>query len=383
VEIMSEGPERIRVGERVTIYPRGKKKVWVADFWRDGRHCRQSLRTANKKVAWQRALKVESDLAAGTYRLPPPATAVRQATEEYLTHLGTDGRAHKTLAKYRGVLALLTVVLAEQGVTKLQQFTAAHFDRFRTARKQAGRHRKTLYTEGVVVKQFFKWCRTRRLIAENPIEHVKLGKPRLEPKGGPGLAQVDQVLRALDEPNRTMVATLAFTGMRDGELQRLKPEDLDLAGGWLHVRSREGAETKTRLSRKVPVHPRLRPLLAALPKRPRAGLFTDCGGAGRAADGPVSVRRLNDRFKRTLEPLGIPAGRKADGFVLHSLRHFFETFCVNARVPQRVVDTWLGHRADHSMAAHYYRLPDEESRRFMEEVPFGAGEPAADAGGKE
>lgn len=77
--------------------------------------------------------------------------------------------------------------------------------------------------------------------------------------------------------------------------------------------------------------------------------------------------------------LGLPAGRDG-GFTLHSLRHFFETFTVNAGIPQRVVDTWLGHRSDRSMAAVYYRLKDEDSQRFMKKVPFGTGEPAADAG---
>jgi integrase len=66
--------------------------------------------------------------------------------------------------------------------------------------------------------------------------------------------------------------------------------------------------------------------------------------------------------------------------VIHSLRHFFETFTVNAGVPQRAVDAWPGHHSDKSMAAVYYRLRDEDSQAFMAKVPFGAGEPAADAG---
>jgi integrase len=77
--------------------------------------------------------------------------------------------------------------------------------------------------------------------------------------------------------------------------------------------------------------------------------------------------------------MGLPAGRES-GFVLHSLRHFFETFGVNAGIPQRVIDTWLGHRSDRSMAAVYYRLGDGESQLFMQKVPFGTGQPAAEAG---
>jgi hypothetical protein len=54
---------------------------------------------------------------------------------------------------------------------------------------------------------------------------------------------------------------------------------------------------------------------------------------------------------------------------------------VNRGIPQRVVDTWLGHRSDRSMASIYYRLTDEESQNFMRQVPFfGISKPAADAG---
>jgi integrase len=60
--------------------------------------------------------------------------------------------------------------------------------------------------------------------------------------------------------------------------------------------------------------------------------------------------------------------------VVHSLRHFFETFTVNTGIPQRVIDAWLGHRSDKSMAAVYYRLRDEDSQSFMGKVLFGPGE---------
>lgn len=42
-----EGP-RIRVGDRVTIYARGKKQIYVADFWDGGVHRKVSLKTSNK-----------------------------------------------------------------------------------------------------------------------------------------------------------------------------------------------------------------------------------------------------------------------------------------------------------------------------------------------
>jgi integrase len=89
-------------------------------------------------------------------------------------------------------------------------------------------------------------------------------------------------------------------------------------------------------------------------------------------DHHLNVKRLNEDFLRVVAALDLPAGRDG-GFTLHSLRHFFETFAVNAGIPQRVVDTWLGHRSDRSMAAVYYRLTEEDSQRFIAKVPFGTG----------
>jgi hypothetical protein len=56
---------------------------------------------------------------------------------------------------------------------------------------------------------------------------------------------------------------------------------------------------------------------------------------------------------------------------------------VNAGIPQRVIDSWLGNSADESMAAVYYRVNDADSQAFMKKAPFGAGIPAADAAKEE
>ena len=89
---------------------------------------------------------------------------------------------------------------------------------------------------------------------------------------------------------------------------------------------------------------------------------------------------MNEDFSKLLAAAGVAAGRKTGGFSIHSLRNSFETVCVNAGIPQRVIDTWLGHRSDRSMASVYYKLPDEDSQQFMLKVPLGTGQPAADAG---
>lgn len=133
----------------------------------------------------------------------------------------------------------------------------------------------------------------------------------------------------------------------------------------------------------MPIHPRLRPLLEAMATPKRSWFFESPPSPKYPQGGHyINVKHLNDEFVPLLKKLGLRAGRQ-DGFTIHSLRHSFETICVNAGIPQRVIDTWMGHWSDRSMASVYYRLRDEDSQRFMKGVPFGTGKPAADAGDKE
>jgi integrase len=163
-------------------------------------------------------------------------------------------------------------------------------------------------------------------------------------------------------------------------LQRLRIDDIDLKGNWIHIVSREGAETKTGYSRRVPIHARLRPFLEALPKT-GPWLFTAPPSRKYPQGGHwINPKHLNEDFLKLLTATGVAAGRKTGGFSIHSLRNSFETICINAGIPQRVVDTWLGHRTDKSMASVYYRLPDEDSQKFMLKVPLGTGAPAAYVG---
>lgn len=75
----------------------------------------------------------------------------------------------------------------------------------------------------------------------------------------------------------------------------------------------------------------------------------------------------------------MPAGRES-GFTIHSLRHFFKSFCISHGVPREYVDAWQGHASIRSPSDLYVHTFDAESQRLMKQVPFGTGLPAADAG---
>jgi hypothetical protein len=148
--------------------PRGKKGIWVAEFWHNGQHCRRTLKTANKKFAHQRAVQLEAALANGTYKTAPPAVTVQQAADEYLAYLVTMERAPRTLGKYRGVFARFIELLTNLGITKLGQVSPTHFDRFQAARKQAKRHPNTISKDGEIVMQLVRWANSPLIFAGLP-----------------------------------------------------------------------------------------------------------------------------------------------------------------------------------------------------------------------
>ncbi len=136
-------------------------------------------------------------------------------------------------------------------------------------------------------------------------------------------------------------------GGEAGNLCRRAKSSPGSTSNWLHIVSREGAETKTGESHKVPIHPALKPLLvAAVPtRRGRDGWFF-CETPSRKypkGDRCMNTKRLNEDFLKILKQLGISAGKQNGGFTIHSLRSFFKTFCINAGVPKEVVDIWQGH----------------------------------------
>lgn len=363
--------ERIAVGNRVTITPRGKKKIWTADFWNDGAHRRQSLKTSNKKVAIDRATKLERDLLHGTHRVVRQEVSIEQAVEDYLTYLTAEGRARKTIVKYRGQLETFRDFCHEQRVRPLGRISPSLFDRYRAHRRD-DLHHNTHSQEDLNIKQFLKWCMSRHHLSVNPLADVEISKPILTARPAPTLAQVQNILNSCSASRKAMLAVLAFTGMRSGELRQLRREDVDLEGGWFRVISRDDARTKTKTSRKVPMHPVLQTLLKSQSSSPGPWLFcAEPSSKFPAGDHWVSTKKLNEYFLARVKQLGLAAGRDTEGgYTIHSLRHFTETHCVNAGIPQRVVDTWLGHKSDRSMASVYYRLNDEESHRFMHGLDF-------------
>jgi len=119
-----------------------------------------------------------------------------------------------------------------------------------------------MHHDGITIKQRTKWCQSRELVRQNPLAQCRVEKPkRSQPKPSPTLEQVWQILDACREPLRFHVATLASSGMCNGEMRQCHQGDIDPAGFWIRVVSRAETPTRTGESPDIPIHPVVLPFL--------------------------------------------------------------------------------------------------------------------------
>jgi integrase len=371
-------------GDKVTLYPRGKKQIYTARFSLNGKSSRQSMYTRKRKVAIKRAIQFEAELVSGSFQ---PKAAKKQkvtmefAVKEFIDFQRSEGRRPKSVTKYEGVLRKFREFAGIHGVTALDGVDLQLFDKYRASTAEKLRE-KTRHTEAGILKQFLGWCTQRGLMGQNPLGSSRFRKPAPVPIGGPTLEQIDQVLAKCSEEWFPVIAVLAFTGMRVGDCRNLLAKDVDFAGNWIHVVSRKDAPTKSGKSRKVPIHPRLRAILEARSK-PQGKWFFTAPASRQYPDGlhHINPKLANEYFQVVLQELEIQTGRKQGGFTLHSLRASCQTICINAGIPREVVDIWLDHVSHRPVAGDvYYKLTDEKSQEFMKKVPFGDGKPSANDG---
>ena len=142
-----------------------------------------------------------------------------------------------------------------------------------------------------------------------------------------------------------------YTGMRMGEINALRPEDIDFEKGLIYIRGtismgqdwriyRRG-HTKTDAGmRDVPINNLVRPILeqaiADMRWNKEGLIFYD-----HYKKGVISTSQVNCFYRRICEKAGIEFHGQ------HSLRHTFATRCIEAGVKPVVLKNWLGHTNIH------------------------------------
>ena len=137
-----------------------------------------------------------------------------------------------------------------------------------------------------------------------------------------------------------------FTGMRRGELLKLKWEDVDFDRGFIHIRTPKGGKDQT-----IPLNEAAREGLEHHPKSDSSFVFPGRGGKQRTSP----PERINAIRKK--------AGLPPDFRPLHGLRHTYASMLASSgEVDLYVLQRLLTHKSA-AMTQRYAHLRDDALRR--------------------
>jgi len=162
-----------------------------------------------------------------------------------------------------------------------------------------------------------------------------------------------------------MLATLAYTGMRIGELKQLCWEDVDLDRNVIHVnRGGSGGKPKDKENRFIPIHARkLRPVLQSLPRKSELVFLMPDGKK-------VSEKKLLAHLKNLCRQCGFPNPWQ---YKLHTFRHFFASYCAQQNLSYKYVLEWMGHSSS-AILDMYFTMNDRRAQAAMNNMSFEAEE---------
>ena len=246
----------------------------------------------------------------------------------------------------------------------------------------------TKYSDSVIKKTYqqltaaFKVAVEKGVVERNPMDASDIRRPKSskKPKDVRGLTQEEQArfleaLRDFKVPRnrneyKLQLLIELYSGMRMGEINALKPENIDFENGLIHVRStvsrgleyrvfiKEGAKTDAGV-RDIPINKALELVLQEAMERKRRNplglVFYD-----HLKNDLITTSQVNCFFHRICKKAGISVRGR------HALRHTFATRFIEADVPPVVLKKWLGHKDIHMTLDIYADVFDSMHNSAME-----------------
>jgi len=152
---------------------------------------------------------------------------------DFFSMLAAEGRAVKTLANYREAIdQFLGFFLATNPRRQPKDVTVRDIEAFILHLRRRKLADNTVANRFRSLRRFFGWACRRRYLRLNPIEGAGRPRERIEAVKPFTAEEVDRLLRAtrawpaLALRDQTIIAILYNTGLRVGELTKLRPADI-------------------------------------------------------------------------------------------------------------------------------------------------------------
>jgi len=348
------------VRKRTWTNARGEpKEAWIVDYTDQGG--KRRLKTfKRKKEADAYHARVNVEVAAGIHTPDSASITVRDATTRWLASCRAAGLEPSTIASYEQ--AVTHHILPFLGRVRLSQLSAPGVREFEDRLRAGGRSpstiKKTLSFLGAIIGEAVE----RGLVAQNVAVRFRRKRGTQAERRAKGKLLVGRDIPAPDEIKalvgalqgrwRPILLAAIFTGLRSSELRGLRWGDVDLDKRELHVRQRADrynvmGRPKSEAGERAVPFPRI--VANALREWKLA-----CFGELVFPTGSGTIERHANIVARGLIPAWNAAGvvdatGRAKYTGLHSLRHFYASWCINRKadggleLPLKTVQSRLGH----------------------------------------
>lgn len=315
------------------------------------------------------SLKGHSEYTKG---MPTSQDLIQKLFEEYISECQYSRSLRlQTIIGYRAVFSHFSTMMPE--VIDPQHLTVEvlneFFKRIKTRKRIVGKNTikigledSTVKTYSLKLNAFFVWLVRKKVLSENPLDHIKVRFPEYKDKRALETEEVNMIFAAiaLHAPNTlilrrdtAMVALLFFCGLRLGEFISLQVTDIDTGNQVLMIRSKT---SKSRRTRYVPLHPTaLFHIREYIKERNKGGYKTAQLFVSSVEDKGLSRDGLRQWVKKLSKQSGVK-------FHLHRFRHSFACNLAKSNVNLIKIQRLMGH-ADPRMTATYLRSISTEDCR--------------------
>jgi integrase len=339
-----------RNGAKCSCKPTYQANVWSK---RDGKRIRKTFPSLAAAKSWRHDALVA--VGRGTMRAPT-REMLREATDELVAGMkdGTirnrNRRPFKPSAIRSYRQAIDNHVLPWFGpAARLSDITRNDVQDFVDHMLAEGFDPSTVRNALMPLRVIYRGAIRRGGASVNPTSDLDLPAVTGKRDRTADPAEATTLLAALPDSDRAVWATALYAGLRSGELEALRDQDVDLDEGVIRVvygwDKVEGfIDPKSDAGKRiVPICAHLRGYLEA--RKPGGGFYF--GTAARPFDYDALYSRAKNAWKDAgLERIG-----------LHECRHSFSTFLDAAGVSETRADRYMGH--SNPSVANRYRHPTQ------------------------
>lgn len=262
---------------------------------------------------------------------------LKETHEKFLKHLKDNDRANATIIAYSKDTEQLISFLAERSKFLPNEVLKEDLDGFLEKLEKENYTPKSISRKINAIRTFFKFLKSEGLVEDDP--SVSLVHPKIEIKPPRILSAVEY--RALrdacrNEPRTAAVVELLLqTGIRIGELRRLKMDDMEFGENGKPGKLRVGEWGKT-AEREVPLN---KPAQAALREylETRAETKDEVVFVTRTGR-PLLIRNIRTTINRYFKLAGV------ENVKVNDLRHTFMATHLSRGVSLTTISRLAGHR---------------------------------------